>query len=115
MATTEIATGGNTAIPPVACALTAAKLTAQVGRWRRVATAAMTDRIETATGLRIRFRAEPGIEEELRSLVEVENECCPWASWTVHATANQVVLDVSSARDGIAALHDMFTGPHAAQ
>jgi hypothetical protein len=115
MDTTETPTGGNTAIPPVACALTAAKLTAQAGRWRRVAAAAMTDRIETATGLRVRFRAEPGVEEELRSLVETENECCPWASWTVRTAANQVVLDVSSAGDGIAALHDMFTGPQAAQ
>jgi hypothetical protein len=39
----------------------------------------------------------------------VESECCPWATWTVQATAGRVVLDVRSAGDGVAALHAMFT------
>lgn len=69
----------------------------------------MTERAPTAHGLRICFRLEPGVEEELRRLVAVENECCPWAGWTVQANAGQIVLDVRSTGAGVATLHTMFT------
>ena len=94
---------------PVACSLTPAGLAAQAGRWERLAARAMTERTETADGLRIGFRPEPGAEQELRALAAVETECCPWATWTVAASAGQVVLDVRSAGQGIATLHAMFT------
>ena len=96
--------------PPVACSLSAAGLAAQVNRWHRLAARAMTERAETARGVRVRFRAAPGVEEELRGLAAAENECCSWADWTVQASAGQVMLDVTSDGDGIAALHGMFTG-----
>src|SRR5262249_45673507 len=65
---------------------------------------------QTADGVRVGFRPGPGTEEELRALVAVETRCCPWAAWTVHADATELVLDVRSANEGIAALHAMFTG-----
>ena len=95
---------------PVACSLTPAGLEAQADRWTRLADRAMTERTKTAHGLRIGFRPEPGAEQELRALVAVETECCPWATWTVETSAGQVVLDIRSAGEGIAALHAMFTG-----
>jgi hypothetical protein len=70
----------------------------------------MTGRAVTPHGLRVFFRPEAGVADELRRLVAVENECCPWAGWAVETSAQQVVLDVSSTGDGIAALHGMFTG-----
>jgi hypothetical protein len=100
----------NTPAVPVACALTQAGLARQASRWVRLAARAMTSRAETTDGLRIWFRPEPGAEDELRALVEVENECCPWATWTVQTSPGHVVLDVRSSGDGIAALHGMLTG-----
>ena len=94
---------------PVACSLTAAGLAAQ-GRWQRLAARAMAERAKTAHGLRIGFRPEPGVEQELRALAAVETECCPWATWTVTASAERIVLVVRSAEQGVAALHAMFTG-----
>jgi hypothetical protein len=94
---------------PVACALTPADLAAQAGRWQQLAARAMTERAETADGLRLSFLLRPGVQEELRTLVAVENECCPWASWTVDSNDGQIVLDVRSAGEGIATLHSMFT------
>jgi hypothetical protein len=94
---------------PVACTLTPAGLTTQRGRWEQLADRAMTGRAETASGLRLSFRAEPGAEEELRSLVAVENECCPWADWAVETHGEQLVLDVRSTGTGVATLHGMFT------
>ncbi len=91
---------------PVACTLTPADLAAQGERWRRLMTWAMTERAETADGLRIRFR--PGAEEELRALVAVETQCCPWASWAAELDAGTIVLDVRSTAGGVATLHRMF-------
>jgi hypothetical protein len=96
--------------PAVACTLTPADLAAQARRWVRLAARAMTRRAETAHGLRIFFRPEPGAEEELRALVAVENECCSWADWTVREDAGQIVLDVRAAGAGLSTLHGMFTG-----
>jgi hypothetical protein len=95
---------------PVACTLTSVDLAAQRQGWERLAARAMTERVETADGLRVVFRPEPGAEEELRALVAVENGCCRWACWTVEAGAGQIVLAVRAAGDGITALHGMFTG-----
>jgi hypothetical protein len=108
--------GENTtaATAPVACSLTRAGLTEQAGRWDRLAARAMTGRERTGDGIRVSFRPGPGAEEELRALVDVESRCCPWATWTVHAEGSRLVLDVSSAGDGVAALHAMFTGLRAA-
>lgn len=96
--------------PPVACSLSRAGLAEQAGRWERLAARALAGHTRTAGGVRLRFRPEPGAEAELRALVAVEAECCPWATWTIEASAGQMVLDVRSAGDGIAALHSMFSG-----
>jgi hypothetical protein len=95
---------------PVACRLTSAGLAAQNGRWERLAARAMTERSETADGLRVSFRREPGVDDELRRLAEAENQCCPWADWAVRTHTGHIVLEVRSAADGIGALYRMFTG-----
>ena len=101
---------------PIACTLTAADLAAQAGRWERLIARAMTERAETADGLRLSFRPEPGVEEELRRLVAVETECCAWAAWAVDTSAGGApVLDVRSAGPGVATLHGMFRGVQAAR
>ena len=105
---------GDDGAVPVACRLTAAALAAQNGRWERLAARAMTGRSETADGLRLSFRREPGVDDELRRLAEAENQCCPWADWTVRTHTGHLVLDVRSAGEGIGALHGMFTGLHPA-
>jgi hypothetical protein len=100
----------TTASVPVACSLTMEDLTEQAGHWVRIAARAMTGLALTADGLRLVFRPEPGIEEELRALVAVETQCCPWATWTVRASATELALDVRASGDGVTALHGMFTG-----
>jgi hypothetical protein len=101
---------GDDAVP-VACSLGSAGLATQAGRWEQLAARAMASRASTADGLRISFRPEPGAEAELHALVAVENQCCPWATWTVGAADGELVLDVRSASaDGVATLHALFTG-----
>ena len=100
---------------PIACTLSAAGLAAQARRWEQLIARAMTELTETADGLRVSFRPEPGVEDELRRLVAVESECCSWAAWTVETDAEATVLDVRSTGPGIAALHAMFRPDHAAR
>ena len=91
---------------PIACTLTAGSLAVQARRWQRLMARALTERSETADGLRLTFR--PEAEDELRALAAVETGCCAWAAWTVAPTAGAVVLDVRSADEGVATLHTMF-------
>ena len=91
---------------PIACTLTPAGLRGQGRRWGQLTGRDLTGRTETAEGLRLRFR--PRAEAELRALVAVESECCPWASWTVTAGREEVTLDVRAPAAGAAVLHQMF-------
>jgi hypothetical protein len=91
---------------PIACALTPADLAGQARRWQRLIDRTLTERAETAGGVRLRFRLEG--ETELRALAAVESRCCPWASWTVTAGPGEVTLDVRAPAEGAAVLHEMF-------
>jgi hypothetical protein len=108
MTTPQTRTARSGSPVPVACTLTTADLAAQAGRWERLMTRAMTECSQTADGVRMSFRPEPGVEDELRRLVAVENDCCSWAAWAVETVAGTPVLDVRSTGPGIATLHDMF-------
>jgi hypothetical protein len=119
MTTPQTTPGRGDGTVPVACTLTSAGLAAQAGRWERLIAGAITECTQTSDGLRMSFRPEPGVEEELRRLVTVENGCCSWAAWTVETVAGALVLDVRSTGPGIATLHGMFDsvtsvrpGPH---
>jgi len=96
--------------PVVACTLTSEDLGTQSERWTRLRSETGLERVETDDGLRLSFRDEPGVEDELRALVAVENECCAWASWDVRREAGELVLNVRSTGEGVATLHAMFTG-----
>jgi hypothetical protein len=108
MTTPQTTVGQADGTVPVVCTLTSAGLAAQAGRWERLIAGAMTGCTQTSDGLRISFRPEPEVEEELRRLVAVETECCSWATWAVETNAGATVLDVRSAGPGIATLHGMF-------
>ena len=92
----------------IACTLGANDLAAQRERWLRLIRASGTGRAETPDGLRLGFRADAGVAEELERLAAVERECCAWASWSVAAAGREVELAVTSTGAGVAALHAMF-------
>ena len=95
--------------PAIACELGGGQAGAQEQRWMRLGRDAGLGRTETADGLRIRFRDEPGVERELRALVAVESSCCAWARWQVDRAGGELVLQVSSTPEVAAALHAMFS------
>ena len=94
----------------VACTLIDADLKTQRERWINLGENFGLGRHETADGLRLTFKDHPAVETELRALVEVENECCGWAAWSVERSDDgALVMAARSQDDGIAALHGMFT------
>jgi hypothetical protein len=97
--------------PVVVCTLGKDDLGAQAERWRRVRSEAGLRRNETADGLRFTFTDETEVEEELRALVAVENECCAWARWDVRREDGELVMHARSTEAGIATLHSMFSEP----
>jgi hypothetical protein len=101
---------GADAAPDIACTLGDERGAAQEERWRRLGREAGLGRAETPGGLEIRFRDEPAAERELRDLVRVESTCCAWARWEIRRAGGELVLRVSSAPEGAAALHAMFGG-----
>jgi hypothetical protein len=92
----------------IACTLTTSDLAAQRERWLRLIRASGSGSAHTPKGLRLGFRADAGVAEELEQLVAVERECCAWASWSVVVAGDRVELGITSTGDGVAALHSMF-------
>ena len=86
----------------IACTLSSHDLAEQAKRWQALP---RLQREETHDGLRVTFAREAGVEQELRVLVAVENDCCRWAQWEVE---DGVVLVATSSGDGVAVLHGMF-------
>lgn len=99
---------GRDSAPVIACTLGGDELGTQAERWMRLGRDAGLGRTETADGLRIRFRDQPGVEQELRALVAVEGTCCAWARWEVQRADGELVMRVTSTHDGAATLKAMF-------
>jgi hypothetical protein len=89
----------------VACTLDDGQMSERRRRWHALAERAVADRTETENGLRLAFRNEAGVADELRELAALERTCCAFADWSVRGT----VLEVTGTGDeGIAAVHGMF-------
>jgi hypothetical protein len=95
-------------LPLIACSLTAAEMPERLRRWRVLTERALVARDATASGVQLRFRAEPGVAEELTELAALERDCCGFASFQVTSTPGAVTLDVTSSGDGVAAVHQLF-------
>ena len=95
-------------LPVIACSLTASELPERRRRWLALTDRALAGRTATADGVRLTFRAAPGVEDELRALAELERECCGFAAFEVGAKGNRLTLDVKSSGDGVTAVRELF-------
>ena len=98
----------ETARAPVACALGVAELRTQGERWRHLYADAGLERVATGDGLQLHFRRDAPVERELRNLVAVDIECCPWAHWTIEAGPGVLTLETTSSGDGIPVIQSWF-------
>jgi hypothetical protein len=92
----------------IMCTLSAGELGARGQRWGRLRDRATAEVAPTEAGLRLRFRADPGIEAELRELAALERECCSFADWTVTVDRGSVCLDITAEGEAVPAVQSMF-------
>ncbi len=93
---------------PIACSLEPGELSDRRAAWLGLAERALRGRHTTATGMQLVFAAGKGVEGELRELARLEARCCSFADWKVERSDDEVVLEVSAAGDGIAAVRASF-------
>ena len=94
----------------VACTLSDTGPKTQRERWINLGENFATARKETADGLRLTFTDHPAVAAELQALVDVENDCCSWAAWSVERDEHgALVMTARSQGEGIATLHRMLT------
>ena len=117
--------------PPLVCDMTGASDTPaeRIAEYRRLFTQSLLGRSRTGSGIRFRFRADPGLEDWLRDLARREKACCAFFTFTIHVSGPEVwwdacVVDDEAARrvldefyrlpdtvaGGDAAVHQGFAG-----
>jgi hypothetical protein len=101
---------------PIACSLGAAELEERARRWRSLAERALLHSSYQDGVARLRCRAEPAIERELRELVRLEGECCPFLDLELAEREGELVLEISGPPEaeqivGGFAAPDSLSGP----
>ena len=84
----------------VACSLQQRQLVERRQRWQALAARAALDIAANERGLRLIFRAERGVEEELSELAALERECCSFADWSVRPSRAELDETARAIRDG---------------
>lgn len=82
--------------PVIACDMTHAPDTTEerVAEYARLFGRALAGRERTGDGVRLRFRADEGVEAWVRDLAAREKACCPFFDFAVSAAGGQVWWDI---------------------
>jgi MerR family transcriptional regulator, copper efflux regulator len=78
---------------PVACSLGAEQSRARGERWQRLGERALRSRDRVDGGVRLRFERSAGVIDELRELVALERECCPFLDFRLGSERQEIVLE----------------------
>ena len=84
---------------PIACTLTPDGMTARMALIDALAADGLLDRTPTDTGLRVRLRDTPDIEQRTRELVAAESRCCAFLDFELGREDGDLVLDISGPED----------------
>ena len=79
---------------PVACSLGPDSARDRLARWRALADRALRASARTEDGAWQLYAAEPSVERELRELVALEGECCPFLAFSLERSARGLELRV---------------------
>jgi hypothetical protein len=83
----------------IACALTPDGMTARLALIDALAADGVLDRTATDTGLRVRLRDTPEIEQRTRDLVAAEAACCAFLDLDLGREDGELVLDIAGPAD----------------
>jgi hypothetical protein len=99
------------AATPIMCDMTDAPDTdvERAAEYRRLFTQALIGRERTASGIRFRFRAEPGIEAWVLDLAGREKACCAFFAYEITTEGDEVIWDAAVTDNDLArAILDEF-------
>ena len=88
---------------PIVCDLTNARDTAEerMAEYGRLFAQSLAGRDRSEQRVRLRFRADDGVEAWVRDLAAREKACCPFYDFQISATAGEVWWDIGLV-DGVA-------------
>lgn len=89
---------------PIACTLTPAAGTAQIGKWRAFDEDYGLWTEHTDTRLTVHYTNVEDSVRRLRELVAVESSCCTFVQWAIDDSESDLRLIVSGTSDQLAAL-----------
>jgi hypothetical protein len=84
---------------PIACTLPPDGMTDRLALIDALAADALIDRTTTETGLRVRLRDTPEIEQRTLELVAAESRCCAFLDFTLARDRGELVLDITGPED----------------
>jgi hypothetical protein len=89
---------------PIVCDMTDAPDTTEerLAEYRRLFGTELRSRERTDTGIRFRFRARPGLAEEIRDLAAREKACCAFFDFDIREHGDEITWDASVVDDPIA-------------
>ena len=99
---------------PIACTLSADDAERRVAEWSDLRREHLIGRDDLLDGVRLRFAAQPGLEDDVRALAAAEAECCAFLTLDVAGDDGEVRLEVTGpddARPVIAALAGELSPP----
>jgi hypothetical protein len=99
---------------PIACTLDAAAMGERGARWQALGERALVGRERREGGATLRFADSDGVDAEVRELVGLEGECCPFLDMRVGTRDGEVVLTIDGPEEA-AQLLDAFGGAPAPQ
>lgn len=94
----------------VACVLDGQAYHTRVARIHALMEQALISRERLATSVRLRFRLDAGVQENLEELVALERECCPFLVFALEKRPGEMVLTISGPESAAALLDDAFGG-----
>jgi hypothetical protein len=95
---------------PIACTLTPDGLTARRALIDALAADGLLERTPTGSGLRVRLRDRPDIEQRTRELVAAESRCCAFLDFELRREDGDLWLDISGPEDARPVI-EMFFAP----
>lgn len=93
----------STATTPIVCDMTGAADTAaeRMAEYGRLFAQSLAGREQTSGGVRLRFRADEGVEAWVRDLAAREKACCQFYDFRISVTGGEVCWDIGLV-DGVA-------------
>ena len=98
---------------PIACTLSPDGMSARLALIDALAADGLLDRTPTASGMRVRLRDTPDIEQRTRELVAAESACCAFLDFTLGREDGDLVLDIKGPQNARPVI-EMFFAAEAA-